>query len=410
MFDVIQSYIPAEWQRTVEFFGAPLWWIPSWQALVLGYAVGGSTTAELVGKAVFLLPPLLVVVVAMWATMGSLYTMPFRSGRVRFVTTMAYAWWDAGRSIWFFWVGVVRVLLLLVGWLWGLLRLAVRLALRALKTTIESPFVVLDWTTRRYFQPGVPWIAFLLLLGWCALEGTIFTYTLRPTLTEVFSNITGSEPSAAVLTPILWIVLFLVIAGSFACIEGLARAVGSRNWGRIVEMAVVELTVMFFEVMFLYRELIDAITPWIAQQTGAQLGLWSTVALASIGWMGVRGVTWFLFGRYGTPAVVAVLSRETIANQEASLPAQFPVQTGFASEVIAAFKKELEWFKLEGKHVAEVLSLPILQLFAVAVNFPVLVVRGEPLFRLPFQSLEDVLATTSALPRNGAAVPRRASA
>ena len=27
-----------------------------------------------------------------------------------------------------------------------------------------------------------PWIAFLLILGWSALEGTIFTYTLQPTM------------------------------------------------------------------------------------------------------------------------------------------------------------------------------------------------------------------------------------
>ena len=29
---------------------------------------------------------------------------------------------------------------------------------------VRSPFSLLDWTTRRYFQPGVPWIAFLVLL------------------------------------------------------------------------------------------------------------------------------------------------------------------------------------------------------------------------------------------------------
>ena len=35
-------------------------------------------------------------------------------------------------------------------------------------------------------------------------------------------------------------------------------------------MVIVESAVMFFEVIFLYRELIDAITPWIAQQSGGE--------------------------------------------------------------------------------------------------------------------------------------------
>ena len=259
MLEAIQSYLPAEWQRTVEFLGAPVWWIPPWQDKVLGWVLGGASTTEILTKAVFLLPPVLVVVVGLWATMASVYTLPFRASRVRFITTVAYTWWDVGRSMWFFWVGVIRVLLLLVGWVWGLLRLGARILVSTLKTTIESPFVVLDWTSRRYFQPGVPWIAFLLILAWSALEGTIFTYTLLPTITEVLSNLTGFDPTLAVVTPILWMFLVLLIAGSFACIEGLSRAVRSRDWGQIVTMGFVEFAVMFFEVVFLYREVVEAI-------------------------------------------------------------------------------------------------------------------------------------------------------
>jgi hypothetical protein len=411
MFEAIQSYLPAEWQRTFEFFGAPLWWIPGWQTLMLGYVVGEGSAWQTVLRVVFLLPPVLVVVIAVWTTMGSLYTLPFRSARTRFVTTLAYSWWDVARSIWFFWVGVVRVLVLLVGWAWGLLRMAWRFVVHALRTMIESPFVVLDWTSRRYFQPGMPWIAFLLILAWSALEGTIFTYTLQPTMTEVLANITGFEPNPAIMTPILFVILFLLIAGSFACIEGLARAIRARHPGQIVQMVFVEFVVMFFEVLFLYRELVDAITPWIAQQTGGQvqMGLVSTLLLACFGWAGVRGMTWFLFGRYGTPALLSILSRETISTQEAAMPAQLPQPASIVAEAMAAFKRDIEWFKQEGRHVAEVLSLPILQLFAVAVNFVVVIVRGEPLFRLPFQSLDDVLASTSLSVREGGAA-RRASA
>ncbi len=410
MLETIQSYLPAEWQRTVEFVGAPMWWIPGWQKIVLGGVLHGATTAEVLAKAVFLLPPVLVVVVAVWATMASVYTLPFRATRVRFITIMAFTWWDVGRSIWFFWVGVIRVLVLLVGWVWGLLKLAARIVVSTLKATIESPFVVLDWTSRRYFQPGVPWIAFLLILCWSALEGTIFTYTLLPTISEVLSNLTGFAPSTAVVTPILWLFLVLLIAGSFACIEGLSRAVRSRDWSQIVTMVFVEFAVMFFEVVFLYRELVDAITPWVYQQSGLQMGLVSTLVVAGLGWMGVRGMTWFLFGRWGTPALVSILSRETISQKEAAMPAQLPTQASVIGQAVAALKQEIGWFKDEGRHVAELLSLPILQLLAVALNFPIVVVRGDPVFRLPFRSLDEVVATVALSGREGSSVARRASA
>ena len=64
----------------------------------------------------------------------------------------------------------------------------------------------------------------------------------------------------------------------------------------------------------LYRELIDAITPWIAQQTGFQLGFISTLILASFGWIGVRAMTWFLFGRFGTPALSPRSPRHSAPN------------------------------------------------------------------------------------------------
>ena len=390
MLEAIQSYLPAEWQRTVEFLGAPLWWIPGFQGTLLGNVLGGSSTAEVVAKALFLLPPVLVVVVGVWATMASVYTLPFRATRIRFVTTLAYTWWDMGRSIWFFWVGVIRVLLLVIGWAWGLLKLGARIVVSALKTTIESPFVVLDWTTRRYFQPGVPWIAFLLILGWSALEGTIFTYTLLPTITEVLSNLTGFEPSVAVVTPILWLFLVLLIAGSFACIEGLSRAIRSRDWSQIVTMVFVELAVMFFEVVFLYRELVDAITPWVYQQSGIQMGLISTLVVAGLGWMGVRGMTWFLFGRWGTPALVSILSRETISQAEATMPAQLTPQVHVIGDAVGALKKEIEWFKEEGRRLAELMTQPILHQQAVALNFTNVVVRGDPMLRLPIRSLEEL--------------------
>jgi hypothetical protein len=397
MFETIRTYLPVEWQRTVEFAGAPLWWVPDWQARVLGFTLSGQSALEIAVKAIFLLLPLCLLVLGVWATMLSLYTLPFRAERTRYVSVLTLTWWDAGRSAWFFWAGVVRLVVVLAGWVWGLITLTGRYLVGALKGTAQSPFVLLDWTSRRYFKPGVPWLAFLLTLLWSGLEATVFTYTLLPTMSEVLGAITGFDPNPAVITPILWILLFLLIAGSFACVLVLADAIRSRDVGRIFQMAFVECFVMFFEVVFLYRELIDAVTPWIAQQTsgGVQLGLWSTLALAAFGWVGIRGMTWFLFGRFGTPALIAVLSRETITQGEQGAPETPMVPGRVFQSAVDALKTEVAWFKREGRHVFELLSLPVLQLVAAAVNFVVVLVRSQPVFRLPFKELDEVLAATA---------------
>jgi hypothetical protein len=339
--------------------------------------------------------------------MLAIYTLPFRSGRREFLTAMLLAWWDAGRTIWLFWAGMVRLAVVLVGWVWGVVRLTIRFLARIIRASFISPMRFMDWSTRKYFQPGVPWLAFVLTLAWSALEATIFTFTLSATMTEVLADITGFMPSPTLMLPILWIFLFFLIAGSFACIHVLTEAVKARETGRIVEMLFVELFVMFFEVVFLYRELIDAVTPWIAQQTGGQLqlGLVSTLALASFGWIGIRAMTWFLFGRFGTPALLAVLSRQTLRPDEipaAYAPAsQAPDLWGTA---MSALKAEKAWFDAEAKKVFEMMSLPVLQLFAAAINFPIVAVRSEPMFKLPFGSLEEAL---QRLPGSSAVKPSK---
>lgn len=74
-------------------------------------------------------------------------------------------------------------------------------------------------------------------------------------------------------------------------------------------MILVQIMVAMFQVLFLYRELVDAITPWLAQQ-GVTLGVVGTLALAFCAWVGVRGMTWYLFGRSDAPALIAVLNRQ----------------------------------------------------------------------------------------------------
>src|SRR4051812_28037279 len=159
-------------------------------------------------------------------------------------------------------------------------------------------------------------------------------------------------------------------------------------------MSLVEAAGMFFEVIFLYRELIDAITPWIAQQSGGEvrLGLVATLLLASFGWVGVRGMSWFLFGRFGTPALAAVLSRQTLTQDGPSLvPA--PVSKDMWRAPIEALKADVAWFHPAGHRLFERLTLPLLPMLGASINFGVVVVQSRPVLALPFKSLDEMLAS-----------------
>ena len=60
---------------------------------------------------------------------------------------------------------------------------------------------------------------------------------------------------------------------------------------------------------------------------------------------------------------------------------------------VNALKAETQWFHEEAKRMFELLSLPVLQLLAVALNFAVITVQSRPMFVLPFRTLEDMMAS-----------------
>jgi hypothetical protein len=260
MMNPVSAMDPAAWRGLAEILLAPLAWIPVMQQVLLDFFLTSDSGLAAVGKFVFLLFPLLLFVCAIWCTHLALYTLPFRSGRTKFASLMLIAWWDAARAVWFFWVGLFRIAIVTIGWVLSLARLAVNFLVEVVRKVLIAPFSMSGKISRSYFQPGVPWIAFLLLLFWCLLEGTIFTYTLFPTVSEVLADLVGVE-APHFTGVVLFLFLFLLILGSFACLLALLDTFKRREYKFIVQMMVVEMFVMFFEVMFLYRELVDAITP-----------------------------------------------------------------------------------------------------------------------------------------------------
>ena len=371
---------------------AGLAWIIDWQAEVFRVVLGAPNVGGVVAGALLLFLPAAVMIAGVWGTMVSLYTVPFRLGRAgSLLQALLMSWWDALRMVWFYWAGLVRFLIVFIGWMWGLLKLIVQLVWGTLKGAVTSPLAVLDATARR---PGVPWAAFFLLIFWSAIEATIFTFTLRPTMAELLADLTGYEVNGFFLVLILWMFLWVLVAGSFACIQVLNDAVLSRHVGQVISMVLVEIAVAMFEVLFLYRELVDAMTPWLAQQ-GVELGVFGTIGLAFFGWVGVRGMTWFLFGRFGAPAMIGLLSRQAFGAEHGSAGGGGPTgASDFWRGPIAALKAEREWFKKEAGEVFALMSLPILQLIAAGFNFGFVIFVGRPHFALPFRSIEDVLAST----------------
>ena len=376
--------------QVVDWVWAGLSWIVDFQARVFGFVLRGDSFWSLGGSALLLLLPAAALIAGIWGTIVSLYTIPFRLGRATsLLQGILMTWWDVIRMVWFYWAGLVRFLIVLVGWLWGLLKLTVQLAWGTIKGAVTSPLAVLDATSRR---PGVPWPAFFMLIVWSAIEATIFTFTLRPTMSELLADLTGYEVNALALVLLLWLFLWILIAGSFACIQVLNDAIKSRRWGQIVAMVAVELAVAMFEVLFLYRELVDAMTPWLAQQ-GIQLGIFGTIGLAFFGWVGVRGMTWFLFGRFGAPALIGLLGRQAFAVEGSGSHASTPMPDYWKGP-ISALKAEREWFRKEARELFELVSLPVLQLVAAGLNFGFVLFAGRPHFTLPFKSIDEVLAAT----------------
>ena len=392
-----------QWVSILSQLGGVVWsgvlLLAQWDVYLAQQLFYGSFWAVL-GKCLLLAPPATVLVLGTWGTMVSVFTIPFRLGRAgSLLTGLLMSWWDGLRMSWFYWAGLVRFLVVLVGWMWGLLKAAVQLVWGTVKGAVTSPLAMLDATSRR---PGVPWPSFFLLIIWSAVEATIFTFTLRPTMSELLAGITGYDVNPLFMVPILWIFLYILIAGSFACIQVLNDAIKTRQFGQIVAMIAVEFAVALFEVLFLYRELVDAITPWLAQN-GFTLGVYGTIGLALFAWVGVRGMTWFLFGRFGAPAMLGLLGR-TAMGQEFGGGAQggTPAGLDFWKGPINALKAEREWFKKEGKEVFELMSLPILQLLAAGFNFLIVAVVGKPHFSLPFRSIDEVLASTPFAGKAGA--------
>lgn len=383
---------PEPWREVIAMLVSPIAWIPRTHEVLIDFFLQSPSVWMAAAKYVLLLFPAALALAAIWCTQLSIYTIPFRSGRLLFVSALLLTWWDAARAVWLYWMGLVRLVTVLVGWLMVLAGFVVRTVIHAVRHLISMPFLMSGRMAERYFQPGVPWIAFVALLLWSFLEAAVFAHVLFPPITEILTDLAETQAAAHFVGPTLFVFVFMLILGSFACAQALVEALRSRQLKFVGQMLGIEVFVAFFEVMFLYREMVVTFTPWFAERPAM------IIATAAGGWIGVRALTWFLFGQYGTTTLLAFISRRPLVTPESrAFPSTSVTVPAWWEAPLRDFKSEIEWLHAKSDRLLEYLALPVLHVAAAAVNFGTVLIASRPVFQLPFKHLEEIPETRTIL-------------
>jgi hypothetical protein len=390
MIERLIAVVPGQWREIVAILLAPIMWVPRMQSALVDFFVESASPWSATAKYVFLLFPMILGTIAIWCTQLSIYTVPFRTGRSRFVSAVLLAWWDAAFAVWLYWIGLARAAMVTAGWLLALANLAVRLGAALVRHVGGAPFAM----TRGYVTPGFHWVAFAVLLFWCVLEAAVFTYTLMPTVVDVLADLVGSDDVSRLAAPILYLLLLMLIAGSFACVHALMEAVRHGQLRFLAQIVLVQVCVLAVEVLFFYRPLVDTMTPWVAQGTGLRLGVAPTLLLATMAWIGVRGMTWFLFGQYGAPSLLALIAHEPPAPTVATEPSRDLVWWRPAVEDL---RVELGSLHRRSDELLEHFALPVLNLLGAALNFATILTAARPAFGLPFKGVKEATEQRSLL-------------
>src|SRR5262249_61355695 len=128
-----------------------------------------------------------------------------------------------------------------------------------------------------------------------------------------------------------------------------------------------------------------AVAAGIGEETGMKRGLGGTLALLSFGWIGIRGMAWFLFGQFGTPSMLAFISRRPMVDEDAPRPVNGKPVPAWWRQPVDELKREIEWLPAKSNELLDYLVLPVLQIPAAAVNFGLVPASPRQGFSTPFQ-------------------------
>lgn len=341
-------------------------------------------------KRIFLLLPVLASILGCWLTVGSLLTVIFRQSRRQFITTLIITWWDLGKAIVAFWGGLVNFVFRFFVALSGLLRITILGIWQLIQEIIFLPFRLLGRVFGAVGRSNIPWIALVLTLFWCLIEAVIFTYVTTPLVIDTFSNITGEQFAENMIRIPLFIFLLFIVLGSYSVLSTFVEATKKKDIGAIIGIGVIEVIVLFVEVVFLYREFVDALVPWFAQYSeNFELGIFWTLAISCFAWFGIRSLSWFLFAAHGTPTLMKIIQGKQVRSD---LPAGEPTRakTVLSNGYIESLKENNTWIQAKGQELLEALMLPPLQVVAAAINFCILLISGDHLFEIPLRNFAEV--------------------
>lgn len=359
---------------------------------VLWHFTGDS--GLIAAKSLFLLLPISFLILVAWVALISLPLIVLRANRQHYLAVFLINVWDGGRSIVNYWAGIFRLSFILFSWAISGLKVLFIGTLEFLKDIIVSPVTIISKLGRSFTNPGVPWPAVFFTIFWIVLEASLFTFILTPLVNEIFLGMTNVELPRIVLSSGLFIFLFMIIGGSLACMQALFDAIEKKRPVDIFKMSVIELIVMMVEVVFFYREFVEAVMPFFNRMTdeGLHLGPGIVLGIGIMAWIGVRSSIWFFFGRFGTPTLLQVIARKDIEEsaQIGKTHQQNNEIFGNVKKFSQNVKNEMSWFRERGVEIISLIVLPPLQIFAVMTNILMHLLIGKNLFNLPILKLEDV--------------------
>ena len=368
------------------------------QGSALGFCWGADDPFWILAlKRLFLMLPVLAFIAACWITIVSLFTVIFRHNRMPFLVSLIITWWDLAKSFVLFWAGIFRFLFELFLVLLGLFRIFLMMLWSIVVDILFFPFKVLAVAVRGIMDATVPWIALTLTLVWCLIEALIFTYVTTPLVTDVLYVATNRYISEVSIQIPLFVLLFFIVLASYAMLQSLFEVAQKKKVMAIVGMVFVELFVILVEVMFLYREFVDALVPWFAQYSENFNPGPVVIILVAFGvWFGIRSLSWFLFASKGTPFIMKVIRAEKIKTGPAPAPRKTEYLSA-TSSLVGQLQRESDWMEERGLAFLTAFLLPPLQVIAATLNFVILLFTARHLFELPLKKLSDLQASSALI-------------
>ena len=371
------------WMETISL------WQPMRSAFLFAWGAGDPLWL-LATKRLFLILPLGAVALAYWTSVLSLPTIVVRAKRRTFVNLLLVTWWDLARATFTFWGGAFRFLLRLAISLFGALQMIVVGLWAVAQEVVLLPVRLIRNVGSNVLNPGVPWIAVAMTFFWCVFEAIVFTYVMTSLVIDTLSNLAGTQMTETAVRIPLFLFMFFIVLGSYAVLSTWTAALKTRDWATIVKIGVVESVAMFVEVVFLYREFVDALVPWFAQHASGnfELGIAGTLAIAGVTWLGIRSLSWFLFAGAGTPTMMAIIQGHGVGSRNVGGESRI-ASSLFSVGFTARLRNEFLWVGTEGERLLDAFLVPPMQVVAGALNFVTLLVANRHLLDLPLQSVRD---------------------